>query len=138
MDIYQPYGSDPELLFDGDWDGLTPGEKHEVRIKSLPKYIDPFRTGISGGAGVETAQFDDLDSCADTGSLFAWVGTSIADKNGDGSLRSISELDMCLEDFIGNAIEIRGPYSHFDSTYPILGCGNVVEVPCPQRPRTYW
>ena len=136
MDIYQPYGEAPELLFDGDWDGLTPWKKHEVRIKSLPKYIDPVRTGLTGMP--ETAQFDDLDSCDKTGSLFAWVGTSIADKDGNGSLRSISEQDMCLEDFIGHAIEIRGAYSHFDSSYPILACGNVVEVPCPQRPRTYW
>ena len=45
MDIYQPYGSEPELLFDGDWDGLTPWSKAEVRIKSLPKYIDPERYG---------------------------------------------------------------------------------------------
>lgn len=135
MDIYQPYGSDPELLFDGDWDGLSPGKKHEVRIKSLPKYIDPVRTGR---VTAMTAQYDDLDSCDLTGSLFAWVGTSIADKYGNGHLRSISSDDLCLEDFIGNAIEIRGTYSAFESDYAILGCGNVVEVPCPQRRRTYW
>jgi len=144
MDIYQPYGSEPELLFDGDWDGLTPGKKHEVRIKSLPKYIDPVRTGrvpISddeyGFGDASTTQFDDLDSCAYTGSLLAWVGTSKADKYGNGSLRSLSD-DLCLEDFIGNAMEIRGAYSAYDSDYAILGCGNVVEVPCPQRPRTFW
>lgn len=143
MDIYQPYGSEPELLFDGDWDGLTPWSKAEVRIKSLPKYINPERFGkvALGAAWVEgpafTTQFDDLDSCDLTGSLLAWVGTSKADKHGNGSLRSFSD-DLCLEDFIGNAIEIRGAYSAYESDYAILACGNVVEVPCPQRPRTFW
>jgi hypothetical protein len=65
------------------------------------------------------------------------VGTSKADKHGNGSLRSFSD-DLCLEDFIGNAIEIRGAYSAYESDYAILACGNVVEVPCPQRPRTFW
>ena len=142
MDIYQPYGSEPELLFDGDWDGLTPWSKAEVRIKSLPKYINPERLGTVATtpefAGiVYDTQFDDLDSCDLTGSLLAWVGTSKADKHGNGSLRSFSD-DLCLEDFIGNAIEIRGAYSAYESDYAILACGNVVEVPCPQRPRTFW
>ena len=134
MDIYQPYGSHTELLFDGDWDGLTPWNNHEVRIKSLPKYIDQVRTGLSGMP--PTIQFDDLDSCHNTGSLFAWVGTTRADKYGNGSLRSFSD-DLCLEDFIGNAVEIRGPYSAYESDYAVIGCGNVVEVPCPQRPRLW-
>jgi hypothetical protein len=138
MDIYQPYGSDPELLFDGDWDGLTPWSKAEVRIKSLPKYIDSDRTGITvHTSGANTAQFDDLDSCAKTGSLLAWVGTSRADSRGNGSLRTFND-DLCLGDFIGKAIEVRGAYSAYDSDYAILACGNVVEVPCPQRQRTYW
>ena len=136
MDIYQPYGEAPELLFDGDWDGLTPWKKHEVRIKSLPKYIDPVRTGLTAGTP-DIAQFDDLDSCDLTGSLLAWVGTSRADKHGNGSLRTFND-DVCLEDFIGNAIEVRGAYSAYNSGYAILACGNVVEVPCPQRRRTYW
>ena len=135
MDIYQPYGSDPTLLFDGDWDGLTPWSKAEVRIKSLPKYIDSVRTGLGGPP--PTAQYDDRDTCANTGSLLAWVGTSRADKYGNGSLRSFAD-DICLEDFIGNAIEIRGAYSAYKSDYAILACGNVVEVPCPQRRRTHW
>jgi hypothetical protein len=64
MDIFQPYGSEPELLFDGDWDGLTPWSKAEVRIKSLPKYIDPERYGrvLISQEDYDT-QFDDLDRC---------------------------------------------------------------------------
>ena len=138
MDIYQPYGHAPELLFDGDWDNLTPWMKHEVRIKSLPKYIDPVRVGIVDGANAATTtQYDDADSCANTGSLFAWVGTTKADKKGNGSMRSFSE-DLCLDDFIGNSIEIRNVYSAWESDYAVLACGNVVEVPCPQRPRQFW
>jgi len=141
MDIYQPYGHAPELLFDGDFDGLTPGSKHEVRIKSLPKYIDPVRLGLfdhdEDAATDPRAQYDDADTCANTGSLLAWVGTSRADKYGSGSLRSLSD-DLCLEDFIGNAIEIRGTYSAYESTYAILACGNVREVACPPRPRYYF
>ena len=140
MDIFQPYGSEPELLFDGDWDGLTPWSKAEVRIKSLPKYIATERYGkipLDDAQIDFDTQFDDLDSCDLTGSLLAWVGTSKADKHGNGSLRSFSD-DLCLEDFIGNAIEIRGAYSAYESDYAILACGNVVEVPCPQRPRTFW
>jgi len=38
MDIYQPYGASPSLLFDGDWDGLDHHQKHEVAIMSLPKF----------------------------------------------------------------------------------------------------
>ena len=141
MDIYQPYGSNPEILFDGDWDNLTPWSKAEVRIKSLPKYIDPVRTGLTAVPDSDpaafTAQYDDADSCANTGSLFAWIGTAKANSRGDGSLRAFSD-DFCLEDFIGNAIEVRGAYSAWESDYAVLACGNVVEVPCPQRPRTYW
>ena len=81
-------------------------------------------------------QYDDLDSCDNTGSLFAWIGTSKADKYGNGSIRSFSE-DLCLEDFIGNAIEVRGPYSAYDSDYAVLACGNVVEVACPPR-QPHW
>jgi len=141
MDIYQPYGHAPELLFDGDWDNLTPWMKHEVRIKSLPKYIDPVRTGLTMVPETDpaefTAQYDDADSCANTGSLFAWVGTTKADKYGNGSMRSFSE-DLCLDDFIGNSIEIRGVYSAWESMYDVIACGNVVEVPCPERPRQFW
>jgi len=79
-------------------------------------------------------QFDDLDSCDLTGSLLAWVGTTKADKYGNGSLRSFSD-DLCLDDFIGNAIEIRAAYSAYNSDYAILACGNVQEVACPPRTR---
>jgi len=147
MDIYQPYGEAPELLFDGDWDGLTPWSKQEVRIKSLPKYVDPVRfgsktvvipnlTGDGPAIVSQVVQIDDLDSCANTGSLLAWVGTSRADRYGNGSLRSLSD-DLCLEDFIGNAIEIRGAYSAYNSDYAILACGNVQEVACPPRTRSH-
>ena len=133
MDIYQPYGHAPELLFDGDWDGLTPWSRHEVRIKSLPKYINP----IEGWENNELIDFlDDADSCRNTGSHFAWIGSSKADKHGNGSIRSYSE-GFCLDDFMGQAIEIRGTYSAYESLYAVLACGNVVEVPCPPR-QPHW
>ena len=96
MHIYQPPG-DAALLFDGDWDGLTPWAKHEVRIKSLAPCAMP--------AAVEVIVMD--ETCEDTGSLFAWVGTAKGEKNGSGHIRTLVD-DICLDDFLGNAVEIRG------------------------------
>ena len=122
LDIYQPYGRNPELLFDGDWDNLNPGRKHEVAIKSLPKYI------------ADPEDYDAIrrpDWCGNTGSTLAWVGTAKADKYGGGSLRVFKD-DLCLEDFIGNSVEIRGTYNNWQSDHlAVLACGNVVEVECP-------
>ena len=97
MHIYQPPG-DAALLFDGDWDGLTPWAKHEVRIKALPPCHEA------------SLRPDDIvmdETCEDTGSLFAWVGTAKGEKNGSGHIRTLVD-DICLDDFLGNAIEIKG------------------------------
>ena len=65
------------------------------------------------------------ENCEDTGSLFAWVGTAKGDKNGGGHLRTLVD-DICLHDFLGNAVEIRGKYSAYGNRYgDILACGAV-------------
>lgn len=146
LDIYQPYGSNPELLFDGDWDGLKYGLKYNIAIKSLPKYdtraleLDPANN-----------DYDAIlrpDYCGLTGSTLAFVGQTKGDKYGGGKLRSFSD-ELCLEDFIGNSVDIRLAYYAYNESpmttvandnidgNDLLACGNVVEVECPPLERRY-
>ena len=152
LDIYQPYGAEPMLLFDGDWDNLQQEDiyalrypsKYEVRVKSLPTGGNPTPWDALETAN-EMMGMDFLellpreDKCEDTGSLFSWIGTALSDDDGGAHLRTFNNDGYCLEDIIGRSMEIRGRYEWFQrKQLKVLACGNIVEVACPPRPEYHF
>merc|ERR1712151_47700 len=147
LDVYQPYGREPMLLFDGDWDNLQQEFRWPLRYPS--KYEVAVNTLPIGGhptpwEALETANTDlDLtpreDKCEDTGATFSWIGTALAEDDGGAHLRTFNDDGYCLEDIIGRSMEIRGRYEWFQrNQLKVLACGTIVEVACPPRPEYHF
>lgn len=147
LDIYQPYGREPMLLFDGDWDNLQQESRWELRYPS--KYEVAVNTLPTGGhptpwEALETANTAlDLtpreDKCEDTGATYSWIGTALAEDDGGAHLRTFNDDGYCLGDIIGRSMEIRGRYEWFQrDQLKVLACGNIVEVACPPRPEYHF
>ena len=151
MDIYQPRGHSPKLLFDADFDflqqesiySLRYPSKFEVAVNSLPVGGNPANPLFAAGQTLHASSnrnfFPRQDKCEDTGSTFDWIGTTRADDDGNGHLRTLSDGDYCLEDIIGRSVEIRGRYEWaLRPQLKVLACGNIVPVACPPSPEYYF